>query len=213
MAYQDDFDRQALIEELGQQKAGGQPPGIQAPVDPQQPIEGPMSPTSQPAPADFSSKLEGFGGTLEDGRSKLSAGDSPKYQAARVFQKYDPKGGITQPMLDELQALGLGDVTGKVGGDKIGFGGKVDPRFNGVTEFDVIRNLEEGGGWQWGGLNGGAEQGPEMQAQPPGLIDQGALDPQNGQGGEFFQRLLAQLQEQAGPESTDKEALMRMMGA
>ena len=127
------------------------------------PPNGSTQGSAQKAIGQYAGKLEGFGGMLQDGRSKLEHGDSPKYQFARVMSNFDPKGGISQAMLDELNKLGLGSVSGKIGGDKISIGGNVDPRFNGLTEFDVIRDLENGGGWQWGDASGGGGgQAPGM---------------------------------------------------
>ena len=109
-----------------------------------------QTPAAQQGLGAFGGKLEGF-----DWNKMNSGHDSPKYQFGRVFSQFDPKGGVTQGMLDQLNALGLGTVTGKIGGDKLSIGGSVDPRFQGMTEFDVIRDLENGGGWQWGGIGGG----------------------------------------------------------
>lgn len=107
-----------------------------------------QTPAAQAGLGAWGNKLEGF-----DFNKMNSGHDSPKYQFGRVMSQFDPKGGITQGMLDQLNALGLGTVTGKIGGDKISIGGNIDPRFEGVTEFDIIRDLEGGGGWQWGALN------------------------------------------------------------
>lgn len=128
---------------------------------------GPEPPAPSPQGlGNFAGKLEGFD------QGKLGSGhDSPKYQFGRAMSQFDPKGGISQELLDALNALGLGNVTGGIGGDKISIG-NADPRFEGVTEFDIIRDLENGGGWQWGGLNGKAAQpqgAPGMGGNRPGL--------------------------------------------
>lgn len=122
----------------------------------------------------MSNALGGFAGKLEGfDQGKLSGGhDSPKYQFGRAMSQFDPKGGITQELLDALNALGLGTVSGNLGGDKISIGGNVDPRFEGVTEFDIIRDLENGGGWQWGGLNGKAAA-PQMRQGGGGMAPSG----------------------------------------
>ena len=113
-----------------------------------------QTPAAQGGLGAFGGKLEGFD------MNKMNSGhNSPKYQFGRVMSQFDPKGGITQDMLNALNALGLGQVSGRIGGDKLSIGGNIDPRFQGVTEFDVIRDLENGGGWQWGGLNGSAQDG------------------------------------------------------
>ena len=101
----------------------------------------------------YAGKLEGFD------QGKLTSGhDSPKYQFGRTFSQFNPQGGISQGLLDSLNKLGLGNVTGQIGGDKISIA-NADPRFNGVTEFDIIRDLESGGGWQWGGIGGAGFDG------------------------------------------------------
>lgn len=147
---------------LRPEPAGGgplAPPGVGIGGQPDILGQGPVTAANTPAatgtaPGQFRNKLEGFdAGKFDSGH------DSPKYQFGRVMANFDPKGGITQALLDQLNALGLGTVGGKIGGDKISIGGAVDPRFDGVTEFDIIRDLETGGGWQWGGLNGPAAGG------------------------------------------------------
>lgn len=151
----------------------------------------------------FGNMLEGFGGMMDNGLAKLGNSDSPKYQFGQVFSHFDPRQGITEELLAALDALGLGDVSGKIGGDKISIAG-ADPRFNGVTEFDVIRDLGNGG-WQWGGLNGPAAQ-PDMGMMMPGMgmgfgdfgspLGLGAINPL--QGGDYTTTLLQYLAQQLG---------------
>lgn len=168
---QDEFDnpnQRALLQRLGTGVESQAPPVLPpeaSPVAAQ--ATGMAAPAQKPGLGQYASKLEGFGGMLDDGRSKLEHGDSPKYQFARVMSNFDPKGGLSQGMLDQLNALGLGTVSGQIGGDKISIGGQMDPRWNGVTEFDVIRDLENGGGWQWGDIS--ADQGGPQQAQGRGM--------------------------------------------
>ena len=126
--------------------AGLQPP----PVEPPAPAPAPAA-AAPKGLGSFAGKLEGF-----DHGKLNSDHNSPKYQFGRVMSQFDPKGGVTPQMLEQLNALGLGTVSGQ--GDKIRIGGNIDPRFQGVTEFDVIRDLENGGGWQWDGGGGGAPQ-------------------------------------------------------
>jgi hypothetical protein len=106
--------------------------------------------------------LEGFGGMMADGRSKLDASDSPKYQVARILQNYPSTPEGLRQALPELQKLGLGDVAiGGSKGDKLTFSDQTDPRFNGVTTFDVIRAAGNGGeAWQWDGGGGGGATAP-----------------------------------------------------
>ena len=125
--------------------------------------QAPMTPAAQGGLGAFGGKLEGFD------MNKMNSGhDSPKYQFGRVMSQFDPKGGITQDMLNALNALGLGTVSGNIGGDKIQLGGNIDPRFNGETGFDLIRDLENGGGWQWGALSGGGGNGGGQVGQAIG---------------------------------------------
>jgi hypothetical protein len=132
---------------------GGQfPQGIAAPANPGM-LQRTQTPAAQGGLGAWGNKLEGF-----DAQKMASGHDSPKYQFGRVFSNFDPKGGLTQGMLDQLNGLGLGQVSGTLGGDKIKIN-NADPRFNGVTEFDFIRDLEQGGGFQWNGLNQNADMG------------------------------------------------------
>jgi hypothetical protein len=155
-------------------------------------------PAPSPAPkpgglGQFAGKLEGF-----DSGKLNSEHNSPKYAFGRTMSQFDPKGGITQEMLDALNGLGMGTVSGKLGGDKISIGGNVDPRFEGVTEFDIIRDLENGGGWQWGGLNGPAAAAEAAQGAQGGgngltaLLANGAL--QDSMGGSNMQGIHPLLQ-------------------
>lgn len=158
------------------QGPGFEPGGVAGPQLPPQ-AQAPVTPAAQGGLGAFGNKLEGF-----DFNKMNSGHNSPKYQFGRVMSQFDPKGGITQGMLDQLNALGLGQISGKIGGDKISIGGQVDPRFEGVTEFDLIRDLENGGGWQWGGLNGKAQDGSPTQGQAIGhALGSGA----QGAGGAF----------------------------
>lgn len=130
----------------------------------QQPMQ---TPAAQQGLGAFGGKLEGF-----DWNKMNSGHNSPKYQFGRVMSQFDPKGGITQGMLDQLNQLGLGTVSGKIGGDKISIGGSVDPRFQGITEFDIIRDLENGGGWQWGAITGGIGGGNRVPRQGSSAVMQ-----------------------------------------
>lgn len=126
--------------------------------------------TSVPAGAErisgAASGAQGGGGRLEGfDADKLASGhDSPKYRVARVLQNYPSTPEGLRQALPELQKLGLGDVAiGGSKGDKLTFSGQTDPRFNGVTTFDVIRAAGNGGeAWQWlgeGGDGGGSASG------------------------------------------------------
>jgi hypothetical protein len=102
--------------------------------------------------------LEGF-----DANKRAAGHDSPKYQIGGVLERFDPKAGVTPEVLAALNALGIGTFTGDK--DKIHVGGNIDPRFQDVTSFDVVRGFNGPGGgqaWQFGGLNGSAA----AQTQP-----------------------------------------------
>lgn len=158
-------------------------------------------------------RLEGFGGMTADGRSKLEASDSPKYQVARVLQNYPSTPEGLRQALPELQKLGLGDVSiGGSKGDKLTFSGQTDPRFNGVTTFDVIRAAGKGGeAWVWQGEDGA----PAPAAGAPnaaGSVDLGSRAPQpDVLDGDMLARLRAEL-ERIMSGTPDRNALLAQMG-
>lgn len=95
----------------------------------------------------YANQLEGFD------QGKLASGhDSPKYQFARVASNYNPREGVTSAMLADLNKLGIGTFSGS--GDHLHIDNP-DPRFEGITDFDVVRDIEGSGGWTWQPLNGG----------------------------------------------------------
>lgn len=99
----------------------------------------PTSPASPPSLGQYA--LEGFDPT------KLSSGhSSPKYQIGRVLSQFDPRQGLTPELLNQLNALGIGTFSGQR--DKLHVEGG-DPRFNGLSNFDVVRDFEGNGGWQF----------------------------------------------------------------
>lgn len=126
-----------------------------------------QTPAAQMGLGAFGNKLEGF-----DWNKMNSGHNSPKYQFGRVFSNFDPQGGITQAMLDQLNQLGLGTVSGKIGGDKIQLSGNIDPRFEGITQFDIKRDLEGDGGWQWGAITGNVGGGSRVPRQGGSAIMQ-----------------------------------------
>jgi hypothetical protein len=159
-------------------------------------------------------KLEGFGGMTADGRSKLEASDSPKYQVARVLQNYPSTPEGLRQALPELQKLGLGDVSiGGSKGDKLTFSGQTDPRFNGVTTFDVIRAAGNGGeAWVWQGEGGAAPAAAGGGANAAGSVDLGNRAPQpDVLDGDTLARLRAEL-ERIMSGQPDRQALLSQMG-
>lgn len=165
------------------------------------------------------------GGVLEGwDRGKLDSGhDSPKYQVGRILQKYPSTPAGLQQALAEINALGIGtaEIAGSKG-DKLRFGGdKLDPRFNGVTEFDVIRAAGEGGkGWQWMDANaGGGEQviddgGFHISGRPSSIMGASSLAGQLSSG-TAQDSLIAKLQAQlgAGEGGLDQQMLERILGS
>lgn len=115
----------------------------------------------------FADALGGFDTSKFDG-----VDESPKYIVGRVLSKYPPTPDGLKQALPEIQALseqyGLGDVqiTGSKG-DKLSFGGATNPKFQGITEFDVIKAAGEGGkGWQWLDPNATADGAVSSSASP-----------------------------------------------
>lgn len=119
--------------------------------------DGSPAPTGGAAPStgagglgQYADALGGFDPEKFDG-----VDESPKYLVGRVLSKYPPTPEGLRQALPELQAMseqyGLGNITitGSKG-DKLSFGGATNPKFQGITEFDVIKAAGLGGqGWQW----------------------------------------------------------------
>ena len=149
-------------------------------------------------------------------KDKYDSGhDSPKYQVLRALSGFDPSQGVTPDVLAALNGLGLGTFSGK--GDKINVGGQIDPRFDGYTEFDLIRGFNDpnnqskkwgfGGtgapgqpdhqpqSWQGGGMGLGIAQGGlhSLLSGDPMAGIQAAIGQYAGQG-DNLKALLAQLQ-------------------
>lgn len=134
---------------------------------------GTPSPTAPPAAAPSAPVadrqlfgLEGF-----DADKLRSGHDSPKYQIGRTLQQFDPSKGLTPEAIAALNQLGLGTFEA-IDGDKLRVSGNVDPRFNGLTEFDVVRDFTGGNPTAWhfesmqdaGG--GGGAAAPALSAMP-----------------------------------------------
>lgn len=164
-----------------------------------QPSRGANAPPS--ALGQYSGSLEGFdAGKLQSGH------DSPKYQVARVLSKYPPTPEGLQQALPELQALGLADSVNLIGNDKLQFGGAIDPRFEGMNTFDVLRGADAGGmGWQWGAEGGGdpmaggggAQMGGQMGGGDP-FAQLGVLQQQAAAGDSYSAQVLQMLMQELG---------------
>ncbi len=124
----------------------------------------PQKPQSDPSRMDW--------GGIDKGKYD-SGHDSPKYQVLRALSGFDPTQGVTPDVLNALNGLGLGTFSGDR--DKIRVGGQVDPRFNGFTEFDLIRGFNDQNNpdkkWGFGGT--GAPGQPDHQPQQGGGMGMG----------------------------------------
>jgi hypothetical protein len=120
-----------------------------------------------------------YGGEGLDAAKIARGHDSPKYQIGRVLSNFDPKQGFTPDVLNALNALGIGTFSANK--DRLTVGGQMDPRFEGVTGADLIRNFTGEGpaAWQgWGGVN---PEGPGVKEAGPmgfasGSIGRGGLN-------------------------------------
>lgn len=130
-------------------------------------MAGPSAPTAA-SPA-------GWGSYAVEGTdfAKRDAGhSSPKYDMLRTLSGYDPKGGITDEAWAALEALGImGQGAERLSGDKIRLGQGADPRFNGVTEIDFVRNLTGDGdaAWQYGAYDPNARTATGSGARMAGF--------------------------------------------
>jgi hypothetical protein len=188
-------------------------PGLTPSAEPQGFAPGvpdPNGPVAPPvAPPSFRSQMDGVDFTKFDNPEH----ETPKYQIARVQEKYDPTKGVTPEMVAELNALGLGKFRGEKDwlyvDDGVG-------EFNNVKGSDIIKDEGVNGRWQgWGGNFGvpaeqiardGGGQQPRMSAMPMGgqLADQLGGDPMariqqaiaqlTGSGNKNIDALLAQMQ-------------------
>jgi hypothetical protein len=121
------------------------------------PSSTPAAPSGPPALGRY--RLEGFD------QGKLDSGhDSPKYQIGRTLSNFDPRGGLTPEALEALNKLGIGTFSGTRDKLRVENG---DPRFNGLSEFDVVRDFDGTGDWQF------APDGPSAQSVPGGELSMG----------------------------------------
>lgn len=146
--------------------------------------------------------------------------DSPKYQIGRTLRMFDPRAGVTPEVLAALNKLGLGTFSGER--DKLSVGGSVDPRFNGVTAFDVGRNFSKPDGSTgsdaWSFQNDMPQASAPVAAGGPYPIDPGGVVNGRFDTGaaslsdeSLYRRLLAQLQSVLGPD-TNEQALSSVLG-
>ena len=156
--------------------------------------------------------LEGY-----DAEKMARGHKSPKYMMGEVMSRYDPTGGITPEMMQELNGLGIGSFE-RLSGDKLRVGGNADPRFEGVTDIDLIRNFTGEGdkAWQFGaeapgGGGGGQAQGggvPSMLGGPSG-IGGGSID--SALSGDPMQRITQALSKINGEGQVNLDALLQQL--
>ncbi len=180
-----------------------------------------MVPAGGKAPApSYRDRLNG----VDFGKFDNAEHTSPKYQIARVQAKYDPTQGITDQMLADLNALGIGTFSAnKPGGDYLRVSGNVDPRFEGVYGSDIAIDGGKGGWNGWGGTN---PEGPNGEALNGGGAPRQTAGGAMGGGGSsfdrirglmptdtnFYNQLQAQLQKILGGEgATSRDALLALM--
>lgn len=217
IAGQDDMARKALLAQLKSQAesvgAGTAPVGVPG-LDSggEAPAEAPAAPPA----LDFS-RMAGY----DEGKFTGNKQDA-KYQMGRTLAGFDPRKGITPEVLVALNGLGYGEFSGS--GQHLSLKGLTDKgrqnKLSGDYDgADFIKGFSGGDGkWQYADPVAEAQeaaQNPQMGghgAMPPsGLLDKmkGGV---NGLDNDFFQKLMAMAQEQAGPPSTDRSALLSLLG-
>jgi hypothetical protein len=142
-------NQDALLQQLGA-------PGLQAPLPGGTAGPDPIAGMAAPPQAKPQSNPDYMDwGGIDKGKYD-SGHDSPKYQVLRSLSGFDPSKGVTPEVLAALNGLGLGTFSGDR--DKIRVGGQIDPRFNGHTEFDLIRGFNDQNNpskkWGFGGTEG-----------------------------------------------------------
>lgn len=185
--YLDQFQRQDLIGQMQQPQGGG----FQSSEDAS--AMGQAAQPEQKSPFDLAGTLNKY----QYGAAGLDQA-APELEAAG-YQIQRDSGGRAR---GRLKAPG-GDIIDVIGQ------GEGDDWWNNPTasSWNINNRGQEGldaGGWSFGGGGG--------QIQPSDLMDMGALNSQNIGDDDFFRRLMASLQQQAGPETTDRQALIEMLG-
>jgi hypothetical protein len=155
----------------------------------------PPAPTASTGPPTLGQyALEGYDQT------KLQSGhDSPKYLIGRTLSQFDPAQGLTPEAIAALNALGIGTFSGS--GDKLSVTGG-DPRFNGLSQFDVARDYTGEGGrtgssaWQFA-PDGPSAPGAQIGSQGAGY-SQAFQAPQLGPQGNYSDSVIRYLLSQMG---------------
>lgn len=171
------------------------------------------APAAPAAPAPYQAKgpalgLEGFNADKLANANHIT----PKYVFARHAQ------GLGVADQDELLNRLRNDQSGffknaRWSGsknDRIFVDGDLDPRFEGIREFDVVRAMGEGGkGWQWAG-----EGGPSQQLKTPQPRSNFASQlPNLGARSDVLDRINAEIAALSGnaPVPTEQEAILQLL--
>lgn len=86
-------------------------PGGTAGPDPTPPANPAPTPTPNPTPAPPTRNFNWLSG-FDQGKFNDQTHQSAKYQMGRIFSQYDPRQGVTDPILQALNGLGFADFYG-----------------------------------------------------------------------------------------------------
>lgn len=204
----------ALQTQLGPQAPLPLPRMGNQPVSPQVAQQAGIAPPAPPpAPAPSPSRYAVEGVNMD----KFNNADhmTPKYQIMRAVSQFDPSQGLSDDVMKALNGLGLGTFE-RTSGDKLRIGGNADPRFEGLSEIDLIRNLTGAGdkAWQFG------IDSPSSQGVPSGMAGRsGMVPPGQGAGlnallsGDPFSRIQGAIQTINGNGQVNLDALLGQLGS
>lgn len=157
--------------------------------------------------------LEGF----DAGKLADPTHTSPKYVFARIAQQFDQRDPAQRAaMLEALKADPSGYFRNATLTGDILDTGSDDPKFEGITRFDVVRDVDNGGAWQWAPAGGGGGRQASGAASGAGAVDLGAGRGYGNIPDQVSPDVLAQIRAEleriiAGQPSRD--ALLAQMGA
>lgn len=228
MTSPDDLKRKALLDQMGGPDGNtgisgiGLPGGVAAPpLDPGAMVGG-GSPafneaTGQQAPAPAApAPTYALGGGFDQGKLADPTHTTDKYQLGRVFQNYDPAGGITPELLADLNKLDIGDFSGS--GDRLSVNNaRNGGRWTNGTG-DVIQNFTGEGAKNWNPLmtedpdapQGGAPRGQGSPFSADGIPTDLSPYLQGDAVAQIQKELAALINGDQSPMA--RESLMRLMG-
>jgi hypothetical protein len=137
-----------------------------------------------PPPAGAPAGVVGTGGATEGFDPSKYGKNDPKYVFQRIASQYDTRDPAQrEAMLQALRADPSGFFANATLNGDILTHGSNDPIYNGIAAFDIQRDTENGGPWQWAPVGGGqgAQPGAMPGALPPTGIDAGLPAGQPGQ--------------------------------